>query len=95
MRDLVAHASLSRELALAEKYRRTRGGNRRAPTGQPPGAGGSQPGSQGMEEGAAAAEGGGPKDAAVISTIHAAKGLEWDVVMVPRFNTGFLPINYR
>jgi UvrD-like helicase C-terminal domain len=26
-----------------------------------------------------------------ISTIHAAKGLEWDVVFVPHFNQGFLP----
>lgn len=31
------------------------------------------------------------EDGVVISTIHAAKGLEWDVIFSPRWNDGFLP----
>ncbi|GAQ80746.1 UvrD/REP type putative DNA helicase [Klebsormidium nitens] len=41
----------------------------------------------------AAAEG--ERDAVTISTIHRAKGLEWPVVFVPRWNEGFFPTQFR
>ena len=32
-----------------------------------------------------------PNNKIMVSTIHAAKGLEWKVVFVPRWNEGFIP----
>lgn len=61
LRELVAHANLTRDLALAEKYRRARPGQRAVAAG----GGGSQvEGRVGGEE---------ERQAVTISTIHAAK----------------------